>query len=299
MVANGFTLIELLVVIAIIAILAALLLPVLTRAKMKAQGVQCMSHHRQLALGWRLYGDDNADWVPYASTYSSSSPGGGGSVLIVPGSPSPDDYAWSGIHDNVLGAGNLATWDPTVDMLRRPLWIYNRNPGIYKCPSDHSTVRTADGVVHERILSMAMNLFVGGFAPPNFGTRAGNDGNWPTAAGFKIFAKTTDIQPPASIFVFLDMREDTDNWSNFMADMDGYSPNNPAIYSWYDIPGIYHNLSAGFSFCDGHSEMKRWQDGRTCPPMAPAGTELNPPVPWAQPDNPDIAWIHDKSTRPR
>ena len=69
---RGFTLIELLVVIAIIAILAALLLPALTRAKLKAQGVQCMNSHRQLAIAWRMYTEDNQDRLLYASANNAS-----------------------------------------------------------------------------------------------------------------------------------------------------------------------------------------------------------------------------------
>src|ERR1700723_1151047 len=61
---KGFTLIELLVVIAIIGILAALLLPVLSSAKMRAQGIKCRSNLKQLQLGWIMYNDDNSSRIP-------------------------------------------------------------------------------------------------------------------------------------------------------------------------------------------------------------------------------------------
>src|SRR6266446_8597236 len=64
---GGFTLIELLVVIAIIAILAAMILPALSKAKSKGQGIQCLNNNRQLSLGWMMYAHDNNDRIVYAS----------------------------------------------------------------------------------------------------------------------------------------------------------------------------------------------------------------------------------------
>src|ERR1035437_8329848 len=131
---RGFTLIELLVVIAIIAILAALLLPALVKTKSKAQGVLCFNNHKQLALAWRMYAEDNNERLVYAST--------AGNVARAPSNDptDPDNYARSGAHlDN--DGGNRANWDYTFDMAKRPLWPFVKNPAVYKCPADHSVVK--------------------------------------------------------------------------------------------------------------------------------------------------------------
>src|SRR5271167_2053047 len=114
---RGFTLIELLVVIAIIAILAALLLPALQRSKLKAQGIQCMNCHRQLALAWRMYNDDNHDQILYAS---------GDQTAFEPG-------VWmSGGLD--FNGSNPSNYDPSVDIYRSPMWPYcGKNANIFKC----------------------------------------------------------------------------------------------------------------------------------------------------------------------
>ena len=285
----GFTLIELLVVIAIIAILAALLLPALITSKVKAQGIYCMNGHRQLAMAWRMYTEDSNDVLVYASTSGWANNW-------------PDQYAWSGAHMD-WNPNNRANWDPDYDMKKRPLWPYAKNQGLYKCPADRSVI-IVNGESKPRILTMSMNLYVGGFAPmlgidplPD-----GTDGHWPFAKNYLVYprlSRITGISSPSSIFVFLDMREDRVNWSNFMADMSGYSPCNPALYAFTsDLPGMYHHRACGFSFADGHSELRKWLDPRTTPPLVPGGDPLaiqSTP----SPGNVDIAWLQERSTRPK
>ena len=284
--------IELLVVIAIIGLLAAMLLPALARAKQKGQGMQCMNNHRQLALAWRMYADDSRDWLVFASGDSAYD----GNTPRLSGNPW-NQYAWC-LSNLDFDPNNRYNWDINLDMTKRPLWPYAKQPGIYKCPADHSSV-TVNGVAKPRIRTMSMNLYVGGFVWTNGPL---GDASWSFANGYAVYHKMSEFggsgsAPPDKIFVFLDMREDRINWGNFMTDMTGYSPNNPSLYTFTtDLPGLYHDLACGFSFADGHSEMKRWLDPRTTPAYSPIS---NPYVLPASPNNVDVAWLQDHSTRPQ
>ncbi len=150
-----------------------------------------------------------------------------------------------------------------------------------------------------------MNLYVGGFAP-NKRTppdAPGNTAGISSAGSYSVYSRMTDVNGampspgPVKLWIFLDQREDRINWGNYMTDMRGFYPMAPPIYGFeQDMPGFYHGMAAGFSFADGHSEVHKWRDGRTCPPLQ-YGVAVDSYV--ASPWNRDVAWLQDHSTRPR
>jgi len=280
---SGFTLIELLVVIAIIAILAAMLLPALTKAKVKTQGISCMNNHRQLTLAWRMYAEDNRDVL----LYSTATPGGPYTA-----------YSWiQGVLD--FDPSNRSNWDVNQDIKKSPMWQYCGNSvGIWKCPADQSTVVPGIGPfagrATPRVRSMAMSIWVGGWKQ--------NDGSVTDAgcsgSDWRVYSKLSDMSSPgpAKTWVLVDEREDRINFGNAFTDMLGY-PDNPGAWRFhYDYPGFYHNRACGFSFADGHAEIKRWRDDRTMPPLQKGGTWSDNPF-VSSSGNQDIFWMQERSTR--
>jgi prepilin-type N-terminal cleavage/methylation domain-containing protein/prepilin-type processing-associated H-X9-DG protein len=272
---TGFTLVELLVVIAIIAILAALLLPVLSRTKSRAAGIQCLSNNRQMATAWRMYVDDAGDRLPSAK-----------------GGP----YSWmTGELD--YRPDNPSNWDPAVDIMKSPLWPYcGKNAAIFRCPADPGVVQVA-GRPLPRVRSVSMLNWVGGR-----GDAAGHpaDMEWSntrlgtTSGEYRVYYRMADMMEPgpSSTFVFVEEPMDRINDGFFVTDMLTYPNSTDDIC---DFPAQYHTGSANFSFADGRCEAKKWSTPLLL--SVPRGnTVLDYPTQLSE-FNRDVFWLMQHATR--
>ena len=211
---------------ATIAILAALLLPILSRAKIKAQRTTCLSNLRQLGAAWIMYADDNHDFL--VESYPDNNP----------------DVWVQGDMTKTNEAGN-------ADLIRAgKLFPYNSSVGIYHCPAD--TGVTIGGQVVPTLRSYSMNCFMGARDP--------SLGPIPSTAGdfVQFYAKDSDIPRPDQLWVLLDQDERSID--------DGFFVTDPNGGIWFDFPAMSehrHSYSYALNFADGHSEIWRYHDERT------------------------------------
>jgi prepilin-type N-terminal cleavage/methylation domain-containing protein len=239
---NGFTLIELLVVIAIIAILAAMLLPALSRSRAKAQGIMCLSNGKQLMLAWRMYPDDNSEKLVPNFGVNNTAADAGGTAQKHTWIANNMDWSTSPLNTNVV---------LVKQSLLSP--YLGGSVNIYKCPADNyaSASQRALGW-GSRVRSLSMNAFFGAYATQPDGTW--EKGRNEHVSDYRQWLKLSEISKPTLFFVFLDEHPDSIN--------DGYFLNNPSTTSasqWGDGPAAYHNGAGGLSFADGHSEAHKWK----------------------------------------
>jgi prepilin-type N-terminal cleavage/methylation domain-containing protein len=216
---GGFTLIELLVVIAIIAILAALLLPVLSLAKEKAQRTLCSNNEKQLDVAWQLYTAEASERLPLNDV-----------DLSVPSVPRSTTNSWV--------TGNAMVDSDPATITAGTLYPYSKSVAVYRCPSDRATISGASTPT-PILRTYSLSCFMAG--------GQADEDNW----NIQPLYRTSQIHNTVKTLTFMDEDDSTLDDGHFL-----YSA---TMNAWFNLPAWRHRNGTVLAFADGHEEYWKWR----------------------------------------
>ena len=266
---TAFTLIELLVAIAIIAILAALLLPVLSKAKVRATAIQCQGNLQQLQLAWQMYVNDHNDFIPGNNWWQEAGSNGMARCSL----------NWTTGWEDATLADNPD--NTNTDLFLNPQWSslgeYSKSAAIYHCPASRVMVREGNGLF-PLARTVSMNGWMGYI-------------NRPLDTQFQFIRKTTDLVKlsASDAFVFIDERDDSVD--------DGFFGVSMVNDTMVEIPANYHGGAGPVTFADGHAELHRWSSPDTQFRQQSGVATENYKFISVAPDDPDLLWLQAHATR--